>query len=61
MSAVILAFPRPAPVRVLPFTPAWCAQHRPRINAAMDLLAADDAKFAQRCALMADEEGRDQK
>lgn len=66
MSAVILAFPRCSPTRVLcrsdngsaPFTPAWCAQHLPLIDAAMDLLEADDAEFGRRCQLMRDEDGR---
>lgn len=55
MSAVIFAFPRPSPIRALcrpadcsaPFTSAWCAQHLPLIDAAMDLLEADDAKFGR--------------
>ena len=67
MSATILAFPRRrSPIQILcragdgsaPFTPAWCAQHLPLIDAAMELLEADDDEFARRCALMADEEGR---
>ena len=66
MSAVILAFPAPSPIRALvragdgsaPFTPIWCAQHLPLIDAAMDLLEADDDEFASRCALMRDEDGR---
>ena len=66
MTATILAFPRSSPIRALcragdgaaPFSPAWCSAHRPLIDAAMDLLSADDADFARRCALMADEEGR---
>ena len=66
MSAVILAFPRSSPLRVLcrpgdrsaPFTAAWCAQHLPLIDAAMDLLDADDVDFARRCRLMRDEDGR---
>lgn len=66
MSATILAFPRKSPVRAIcasgdgspPFSPAWCHAHLPLIDAAMDLLAADDAEFARRCALMADKDGR---
>ena len=66
MSATILAFPRRSPIQALcrvtdgsaPFTAAWCAQHLPLIDAAVDLLEADDADFAQRCQLMRDEEGR---
>ena len=66
MSATILAFPRRSPIQALcragdgsaPFTPGWCAQHLPLIDAAMDLLEADDAEFGRRCALMADEDGR---
>ena len=66
MSAVILAFPRRSPIQALcrasdgsaPFTPACCAQHLPLIDAAMDLIEADDAEFGRRCALMADDEGR---
>ncbi len=41
-----------------PFTAAWCARHLPLIDAAMDLLSADDVEFARRCALIADDEGR---
>ena len=66
MSATILAFPRRSPIQALcratdgsaPFTQAWCAQHLPLITAATDLLEADDAEFASRCALMRDEDGR---
>ena len=69
MSATILPFPivaRPAPlppVRLVdqiptPLTPAWCEHHMPLIDAAMDLLSADDVEFARRCQLMADEDGR---
>ena len=42
----------------MPFTPDWCAQHLPLIDAAMDLLPADDAEFARRCQAMRDEDGR---
>ena len=64
--AVILAFPgcqlpvRPAPMPSLPvvFSPAWQAENLPLVDAALDLLSADDAEFARRCRLMADEEGR---
>ena len=66
MSATILAFPRSVPSQVLcrardgsaPFTPGWCAQHLPLIEAAMDLLEADDTELGRRCATMRDEEGR---
>ena len=66
MSAVILAFPRPSPVRALcpaggtlaPFTAAWCTQHLSLIDAAMDLLKTDDVDFARRCRLLRDEDGR---
>ena len=66
MSAVILAFPRPSPVRALypvggtqtPFTAAWCEQHLPLIDAAMDLLSADDVEFDRRYQLMKDQDGR---
>lgn len=66
MSALVIPFPRRSPIQTLcrasdssaPFTPAWCAQHLPLIDAAMDLLEADDAEFARRCNLMADEDGR---
>ena len=66
MSAVILAFPRCFPIQALcrvgdgsaPFTTAWCAQHLPLIDAAMDLLSANDVEFARRCRLMTDEDGR---
>lgn len=66
MSAVIFAFPRPSPIQALcrsssgaaPFTPAWCAQHLPLIDAAMDLLEADDVDFARRCQAMRAEYGR---
>ena len=66
MSSVILAFPRRSPILALvragdgsaPFTPAWCAQHLPLMDAAMDLLEADDAEFGRRCQLMRDEDGR---
>ena len=66
MSATILAFPRRSPIQALcratdgsaPFTRAWCAQYLPLIDAAADLLEADNADFAQRCQLMCDEEGR---
>ena len=66
MSATILAFPRRAPIQALcraddgsaPFTAAWCAQHLPLIDAAVDLLSADDAEFDRRCQAMRDEEGR---
>ena len=66
MSAVILAFPRSSPVRVLcragdgsaPFTAAWCDQHLPLIDAAIDLLEADDVEFARRCQTMRDADGR---
>ncbi len=61
--AVILAFPgcrvpphAPAlPSLPVPFTPAWQREHLPLIDAALDLLATDDAEFARRCRLMADE------
>ena len=39
-------------------TAAWCAQHLPLIDAAMDLLEANDVDFARRCRLMRDEDGR---
>lgn len=66
MSAVILAFPRRSPIQTLcragdgstPITPGWCAQYLPLIDAAMDLLAADDAEFGRRCQTMRDEDGR---
>ncbi len=66
MSATILAFPRRSPIQALcrvidgssPFTAAWCSQPLPLIDAAVDLLEADDADFAQRCQLLRDEEGR---
>ena len=66
MSAVILSFPRPSPVRALspaggarvPFAASWCELHLPLITAAMDLLEADDVEFARRCRLMRDEDGR---
>ena len=63
MSATILRFPQSAPCAVpvvammAPFSPAWCDQHLPLIDAAMDLLAADDTEFEQRCRLMRDGEG----
>ena len=55
MSATILAFPSPSPIQALcrpsdgsaPFSPAWCAQHLPLIDAAM--LEADDVEFARQC------------
>ena len=40
------------------FTREWQDQHLPLIDAAMDLLHADDAEFERRCRLMADAEGR---
>ena len=66
MSALVIPFPRSAPMRALcaggqalaPFTAAWCARHLPLIDAAMDLLSADDVEFARRCRLMRDEDGR---
>lgn len=66
MSATILAFPRRSPIQALcragdgspPFTTAWCAQHLPLIDAAMDLLEADDVEFMRRCKTMQDEVGR---
>ena len=69
MSATILPFPivaRPAPfppVRLVdqiptPLTPAWCEHHLPLIEAAMNLLSADDVEFGRRCRLMRDEDGR---
>ena len=41
-----------------PFTPALCAQQILLIDAAMDLLKADDAEFGRRCGLIRDEDGR---
>ena len=63
---MILAFRRRSPVQVLrrvadgsaPFTLGWCAQHLPLIDAAMELLEADDVEFARRCRLMRDQKGR---
>ena len=40
----------------VPFTAAWCVQHLPLIDAAMDLLEADDVD--RRWRLMRDEDGR---
>jgi hypothetical protein len=64
--AVIIAFPQQRPgvpaCAMLgpppPFTHAWLDQHLPLIDAAMDLLRADDAELNRRCRLVADEEGR---
>ena len=47
-----LAFSRLSPIRALtrswdgsaPFTPAWCAQHLPLIDAAMDLRLGEDRR-----------------
>ncbi len=66
MSALVIPFPRQAPMRALcaggqalaPFTAAWCARHLPLIDAAVDLLSADDVEFARRYRLMRDEDGR---
>ena len=66
MSATILAFPRRSPIQALcratdgsaPFTQAWCSQHLPLVDAAMELLEADDDEFGRRCQLMRDEDGR---
>ena len=60
MSATILAFPRRSPIQALcratdgsaPFTAAWCAQHLPLIDAAVDLLEAGNAEFKRRCHSM---------
>lgn len=41
-----------------PFTADWTGHHLPLIDAAIDLLGADDADFARRTAAMADGAGR---
>ena len=43
---------------LVPFAAAWCTQRLPLIDAAMDLLEADDIEFARRCRLMRDTDGR---
>ena len=69
MTAVILAFPpRRSPTQaicrpgdgVAPFTSSWCEHHLPLIDAAMDLLSADDVEFTRRCQAMRDQGGRAQ-
>ena len=50
-----------AQARTLPqtsFSREWQDQHLPLIDAAMELLQADDAEFERRCRLMADADGR---
>lgn len=60
MSATIITFPgRGAPEKPSagPFTAQWQDQHLPLIDAAMDLLQADDDEFRKRCATIADADG----
>ena len=52
------ASPRAPCGRLGAFTPAWCTRHLPLVDAAMELLEADDVEFARRCQLMRDEDGR---
>ena len=62
MSATIIPFrggqpARPDPVLPPAFTREWQEQHLPLIDAAMDLLQADDAEFERRCQTIAETEG----
>ena len=63
--AKIIPFPgssrpaqRPASTTPEPFTHEWQSQHLPLIDAALDLLQADDAEFRRRCQVIAEVEGR---
>ena len=69
MSAVILPFtrkpvPQPPQARVRAvsglaerFGEQWAGRHLPLIRAALDMLGAEDADFAERCRLIATEPG----
>ena len=62
MSATIIPFRsgRASPLQgatPTPFTREWQEQHLPLIDAAMELLQADDAEFQRRCQTIAETEG----
>lgn len=61
MTAEILAFPA-APAQAAPkpqaaLTRRWADQHLPLIDAALDLLGADNDEFKRRCEVIAQTEG----
>lgn len=61
MSAQVIAFPRcgtPALVDVTPMSQGWCMLYRPLLEAALDVLSADDAELDRRLQLVSDEDGR---
>lgn len=61
MTATILLFPRsgdPQQAARPEMTRQWTEQHLPLIDAAMDLLQADDAEFERRCKTIAETEGK---